>query len=249
MSLFSVNSRAACLAALLLTCVASKTVLAIDKIDSPDVTQGELDFEYSGSRTFDRSGGKDNLEDTEGLVAYAPTDRWEIDIGGIFSKAPDQSFQADGILVENFFQFFGKGTHWVDSGIMISCNCSTHDDFTSSVEAKLLLEKDMGQFSHIANIGLEQEIGAHASGGPDRTVQWSSQYNVTDDFAPGFEIQTDFGKPSQGLRWDSGQHYAGPAIYGNVLDHFHYEVAYLAGISGAASDSAVRFLFQYQRHF
>lgn len=225
------------------------TVWAIDKVDSPDVDKGELDFEYSGFRTFDTAPEKNNLQDTEALIAYAPTDHWEVDVGGYFSKEADQSFQADGLLLENFFQFSEKGSQWVDSGVMIALNGSTHADLPSAIEAKLLLEKDVGKFTNIANLGIEQEVGNHASGGPDRAFQWSTQYNISDNFAPGFEIQSDFGKTNDGLSFSREQHYIGPALYGNILDHFHYEVVYLTGVSSAASDSAVRFLFQYQAHF
>lgn len=222
---------------------------AIDKIDSPNVEKGELDFEYSGYRTSDGNGKKDNLQDTEALVAYAPTDRWEVDVGGFFSKEPDQSFRADGVLLENFFQFFEKGSQWVDSGVMIAYNGSTRSDLPSTIETKLLLEKDIGKFTNIADIGLAQTIGPHTSGGPDSVFQWNTQYAIDDTFAPGFEIQSDFGKTNQGISFNKEQHYIGPAIYGTVLDHFHYEAAYLAGVSSAASSSAVRFLFQYQTHF
>jgi len=221
---------------------------AIDKIDSPDVEKGELDFEYSGYRTFDNAADKNNLQDSEALIAYAPTDRWEIDAGGYFSREPDQSFRADGVLVENIFQFFEKGSHWADSGVMIALNDSTHSALATTVETKLLLEKDVGKFINIANLGLEQEVGAHASGGPDRTFQWNTQYAFRDDFAAGVEVQSDFGQPNEGLDFSKEQQYIGPAVYGNILDHFHYEVAYLAGVSSASSDSAVRFLFQYQMH-
>jgi len=222
---------------------------AIDKVDSPDVEKGELDFESSGFRTFDSHSGKNNLQDTEALVAYVPTERWEVDVGGLFGKAPDQSFRTDGVLIENALQFSEKGSQWVDSGVMITLRGSTRAGLPDSVAAKLLLEKDVGKFINIANFGLEQEAGSHASGGPDRTFEWSTQYTINDGFAPGFEVQSDLGKANEGSRFSQEQHYIGPAIYGTFLDHFHYEAAYLVGISSAASDSAVRFLFQYQTHF
>jgi hypothetical protein len=82
---------------------------AIDKIDSPNVTQGELDLEYSGYRTFDALNSKNNLQDSEALIAYASTSRWEFDISGFFSKDVGQRFEPDGVLLENFFQFAEKG--------------------------------------------------------------------------------------------------------------------------------------------
>jgi hypothetical protein len=220
--------------------------LAIDVIDSPDITKGEMDATYFGSRTFDRNHDKNDLQDSEATLEYSPTGYWHTEIGGFFSKTPDQSFQMDGVEWNNFFQFSEKGARWLDSGIEIALQQSTHDDLASSIGTKLLLEKDVGKFVNIANIGLTQEVGAHASGGPDRAFQWNTQYTLCDEFAPGFEVQSDFGKPNEGLGFNQGQHYIGPGIYGTFMDHFHYEAAYLAGVSSGASDSAVRFLFQYQ---
>ena len=236
------------LLATLATCM-SGTAYAIDKIDSPNVNEGELDLEYSGYRTFDAQAAKNNLQDSEALVAYAPTDRWEIDLGGFFSRDSGQSFKADGVLFENFFQFAEKGANWMDSGIMIACNCSMRSGLATSLESKLMLEKDIGDFSTIVNVGLDQGLGASGSNGPDYSFEVSSSYSFQENLAVGLEIQSDLGQANSALRWRDQQNYIGPAVYGDLLDTFHYELAYLAGVTPASSTSAVRFLFQYKTHF
>ena len=228
---------------------ASETAWAVDKIDSPNVEKGELDLEYSGFTTFDASRTKNNLQDTEALLAYAPTDRWEVDLGGFFTKDAGQDLKADGVLFENFFQFAEKGAHWVDSGIMLSCNCSLRSDLDSSLEAKLLLEKDSSEFTNIVDLGLTQGLGHSGDDGPGYSIQWSGTYTLLENLAAGIEIQSDLGQANNALRWKDEQNYIGPAIYGDLFDAFHYEVVYLAGVSEAASSSAVRFLFQYKTHF
>lgn len=226
----------------------STAAFAIDEIFSPYVDVGEADVEYSNSRTFDREKDKNNLQDSEALIEYSPTNYYHLEIGGFFSKTPDQSFQIDGVEIQNFFQFSEKGSHWVDTGIMIAGRESARDNVVSTVQTKLLLEKDVGKFVNVANIGLEQEVGADASGGPDLTLQWNTQYTLREELAPGFEIQSDLGKSNEGFSFNKGQQYIGPGLYGTVMDHYHYEAAYLAGVSSGASNGAIRFVLQYQTH-
>ncbi|MDE2029801.1 MAG: hypothetical protein KGI97_04460, partial [Alphaproteobacteria bacterium] len=126
---------------------------------------------------------------------------------------------------------------------------SLHSDDADTIEAKLLLQKQAGHFLNRANIGIEQGVGPHAGGGPDRVFLWSTRYLYTAKFNPGFEIQSDFGKPNERLSFDQQQHYAGPAAYGELFHNVKYEAAYLFGVSQGAAQSAVRLQLEYEMYF
>jgi hypothetical protein len=132
---------------------------------------------------------------------------------------------------------------------MLACNCSTRPSIGTSLETKLLLERDVGDFSHIVDLGLDQGLGYSGNGGPEYNVQYSGSYNIWDNFAVGVEVQSGLGQSNSALRWQDQQNYVGPAVYGDLFDAFHYELAYLAGVTSAASSNAVRFLFQYKKQF
>jgi len=222
---------------------------ALDRIDSPNVTQGEFDLEYNGSRTFDQTSDKNNIQGHEVTIGYTPTDRWGTEIDGLFDHEPDQNEKLQAMQWLNSFQFFEHNEMWVDSGMTVAYATSTQSHQPSEVEVKLLLEKEWGEFNHIANLGFSQEVGSNATGGPDLLFLWSSRYKYSEQLQPGFEIQSDFGKTDENLSFQQQKHYIGPALYGDITEHVGYEAAYLFGITDAASQSAVRLLLQYHTSF
>ena len=223
---------------------------AVDKIYSPNVTKGELEVEYGGSTTFDSNHDKNNLQSHETELEYGLTDRIQLELSGSFEKQPDESVKSHAVGFGGRYQFFEQGENWLDSGLLVTYNRSTHPDTDpDSIEAKLLLEKQWGQFLHRANIGIEEEIGSHRSGGPDRVFLWNSRYRYDSHFEPGFELQSDFGKANEAHNFNQQEHYIGPAMYGQIIPGLKYEAAYYFGLSDAASKGAARVLLEYEMFF
>ncbi|MCE9507942.1 MAG: FTR1 family protein [Alphaproteobacteria bacterium] len=241
-------ARAVMTGAVLLGCllVSPGPARAADKIYSPIVHEGELELEYSGSRTFDGQHDKNNIQSHEVEVAYGVNSRWKTELTGEFEKEPDESFVMSNMLWENVVQFSEQGEYWLDAGALVSYVHGFASHAPDAIEAKLLLEKEWGRFLHRANIGIEQEIGPNAGGGPDRSVNWSSRYRHDMHFEPGFEIQSGFGKANENPGFNEQEHYIGPAVYGAINRNIKYEAAYLAGISDAAADGAGRLLLEYE---
>src|SRR3974390_1716577 len=212
---------------------------AIDKVYSPIVTEGEFEIEYSGNTTFDRNDDKNNLQSHEAELEYAPIDRLDLELAADFEKEPDGHL---GITTTGFggrYQFFEQGEYWLDAGALVTYNAAIHrGSDPDTIEAKLLLEKQWGRILNRANIGIEQDVCSHARGGPDRIFLWNSRYRLAPHFEPGFEVQSDFGKPNE----HAEQHYIGPAIFGQILPGLNYEAAYYFGVSGGAAKNAARLL-------
>ena len=227
----------------------SERAWAIDRIDSPAVEKGVFELEYSGNRTSDPHRDKNDIQEHELTVTYAPLDYWSTELTGHFSKEPSDSTQMSGVEWLNTLRFSEPGACWIDSGMEVSYTAATLSRQPDTAEARLLLEKDWGKFTHTANIGLSQDVGKYAEGGPDRLVLWSSRYHYSDHFAPGFEIQSDLGKSSDHLSFQQQEHYAGPALYGSFGEHIDYEAAWLFGVTDAASQNAVRLLLNYHMGF
>lgn len=236
--------------AVILFSTSTAPAFAIDKIYSPNVTKGELEIEYGGSTTFDKEKDKNNLQSHETEFEYGLTDRIQLELNGSFEKRPDESIKSHAVGFGGRYQFFEQGENWLDSGLLLTYNRATHPDMDpDSIEVKLLLEKQWGQFLHRANIGIEQEVGAHATGGPDRVFLWNSRYRFDSHFEPGFEIQSDFGKANETHNFNQQEHYIGPAIYGQVIPGLKYEAAYYFGVSDTASTGAARVLLEYEMFF
>jgi hypothetical protein len=227
----------------------AQCALAVDKIYSPQVVQGEAEFEYFGTRTFDSLSSENNLQAHETSIGYGVTPWWATELYVLLERGPDQAAHVTGHQFENRFQLAEPGRYWVDPGLLIAYTRAAHQGDPDTLELKLLLEKVSGRFLNRVNIGGEQELGSHASGAPDRVVLWSTRYLLSPRFAPGFEIQSDFGQVNEAHTFDQQQHYIGPAAYGALLPHLKYEAAYLFGVSKAASRGAVRLLLEYEAFF
>jgi len=237
-------------AALFLSFIMVQPAYAIDKVYSPNVTKGELEVEYSGSTTFDGNHDKRNLEGHEVELEYGIADRIMLELAGSFQKLPDENVKSDGVGLGGRYQFFEQGEHWLDAGILLSYGKATQGGDPDGIEAKLLLEKQTGEFLHRANIGIEQEVGSHASGGPDRVILWNSRYRYDAHFEPGFEIQSDFGQANETHgNYNKQEHYIGPAAFGQIIPNLKYEAAYYFGVSDAASTGAARVLLEYEMFF
>jgi hypothetical protein len=219
---------------------------AIDKIYSPDVVEDEFEIEYSGSTTFDKNHDRNNLQSHEAELEYAPTGRLDLELAADFEKEPDGHLNITTTGFGGRYQFFDQGEYWLDAGALVTYNAAIHrGSDPDTIEAKLLLEKQWGRILSRANIGIEQDVGSHAEGGPDRVFLWNSRYRLGPNFEPGFEVQSDFGKPNE----HAEQQYIGPAMFGRLLPGLNYEAAYYFGVNNGASKNAARILLEYEMHF
>lgn len=236
--------------ALLLVALTAQPAFALDKIYSPVVNKGEVEIEYSGSHSFDAQHSKDNIQGHELEVEYGVTDYWMPGVSFQYEKQPDETAKITTFELESRFQFFPQGENWLDSGLLLAYGFSNlrHTD-ADTLEAKLLLQKDIGKFTSLANIGLERQVGDHASGGPGYAVLWNNRYRYSEYFQPGIELQSDLGDNRNLSHFKSQSHYVGPAVYGKIVPGLKYEAAWLAGVSDAASGSAARLLLEYEMFF
>ncbi len=236
-------------ASLCASMISSLPAFALDEIYSPNVVAGEISAEYSGSRTFDNRTDKNNAQEHEIAFEYGVNNHWLTAASGGFTKEPQQEVQFDYLELQNRFQFFEQGQYWLDSGLLVAFDKAVHHANANTLEVKLLLQKDIGRFTNTANIGFDQTVGKNAAGGPDYVFLWSTRYRYNELAQPGFEIQSDLGAGAALQHFNQQAHYAGPALYGSLFGPLHYEVAYLFGVSGAATQGAARALLEYEMHF
>ncbi len=222
---------------------------ALDEIYSPNVEQGELAVEYSGSRTFDSHSDKNNAQEHEAAMEYGVNSRWEVEGSVGYQKEPQGDVQLDHYEAEGRLQFAEQGKNWADTGLLVAFDEAAHHADANNLEIKLLLQKDIGRFTNTANIGFDQAVGKNASGGPDYVFLWSTRYRYSELAQPGFEIQSDLGAGQTLQHFGQQQQYVGPALYGRLFSNLHYETAYLFGVSDASAQSAARILLEYEMHF
>jgi hypothetical protein len=226
------------------------SAFALDELYSPNVAYRELALEYNGSRTFDTQPDKNNAQEQELALEAGITPRWVVETSAGVTKDPGADSKLSDIEVESRFQLLETGEHWLDAGILVAYAFSTQNQEPDSSEVKLLLEKDSGRITNLANIGFSVDVGHHSeSGKPDYVALWNTRYRYSEYFQPGIEIQADLGQGHEVRKFQDQEDYIGPAVYGRFHGHLKYQAGYLFGASDSAAQSAARILVEYETHF
>ncbi|MEZ4755009.1 MAG: hypothetical protein R3A13_12025 [Bdellovibrionota bacterium] len=214
--------------------------LAIDKIYSPIVEEGELEVETRGRYEFDDDGHNKNVQKFG--IGYAPTDRFAYEVYAELEREESES-KFEAVAVETRYQIFDQGEYWIDAGAYLEFEYKLDEEY--KVETKALLEKDFGPTLHTANLILERDI--FNSGHKFETeLAWKSKYRLSQEFEPGFEYFAEFGEVNDMPSWDGQEHSVGPAIYGKLWGRMKYALAFVFGVSDAAPDHTARWELEFE---
>lgn len=229
-------------------------------VHSPYVhQQGEAKVEFKGAYNVDAHDSEDAWGG-ELMAGYGVTSFWETEVGIGFEGHEDEDTDVNALIWENKFQFAPKGEWVVDPGLKLEYahNLESGPD---ELAAKLLLGKDIGNFSNIANFGIAREIGEDSGDDFEYGFAYALSYQHSDTFAYGLEWHSDFGtleKDSDG--WDEQSHQVGPVISGTIggaaahdhgHDHGHshgglgYQAGVLFGVSDEAPDATIKAVVEY----
>ncbi len=217
-----------------------------DVVSSPYVDEGKLDVEWRGEIYHDDDDDSaDGGWEQKAAIGYGVTDHLGVKAEIEFEHdgdSGDTDFKSVGL--EGKWEFTERGAYWLDSGLKAKYKINTLGG-ADKLEVKLLLAKDMGKFSHRANIELEREFGEDADDETGVNFSWGSRYKFSDAFQPGFEMFNEFGSLSDSSDFDDETHKIGPVIYGKQ-GQFKYEAGYLVGISDAAPDGTFKAQLAYE---
>lgn len=255
LSTLSLTTRRTLRITMLCTCaliIKTNPCLALDgKVYSPQVVKGEAEIEYAGTRTFDSNKEKNNLQENQFSIGYGFTDYWKTELYlAEFERGPGQTEDFTSNELENIIQFWPTGKYWLDAGLLASYHFAAKKDSPDSAEVKLLLQKDIGRFTVLANLGGEKTFGKLSTqSDPDLSSALNVRYRWSSYLEPGIELQSDYGTWSQHNSFNQQEQYLGPIIYGRLGSGFKYEVGYFTGISSPAAKSATRLKLEYEMYF
>jgi high-affinity iron transporter len=226
---------------------------ATKRIYSPYVEQGEVELEVLGSHYFDDRDDEDGGWKYKTAIGYGVTNRWFTELYLEREKEGVSGADADTTAVEweNRFQLSEQGEYPVDLGFYVAYEHALTRGSADKIEAKMLLAKDSGAFTHLANLELEQHLGRHTDGeGIEGGFALGTRYRLSPWFSPGVEWHGDFSELRNTGGFDRQSHQAGPAFYGEIPGTgFSYDVGYLFGVSDAAVDGELKFILEYGFRF
>ena len=235
----------------------SHSAFAFPKVYSPIIQKGEVEIEHEGLYTFDKRNEKNRAQTEKFSIGVGVTDRWATEVYGEVENNREEGKGMDfqNVEWENRFQFFEQGQYWFDAGFYIAYEFAAKDRAADKLEAKLLLEKQLGDFVHTANLILEREVDGSVPEGEEKEkhdwqggVAWSTRYRWKQFLEPGIEVHYDAKELNKRHNFNEQELQVGPALSGKI-GPIKYDIGYLFGISDAAPDGVLKWIVEYELRF
>ncbi|MFZ4762189.1 MAG: hypothetical protein ACOYK8_05195 [Alphaproteobacteria bacterium] len=215
------------------------------KIYSPTIEEGEVELEWRGSYDFNDGAHKNGSQEHLYGIGYGVTDKLFIEAYGKATKNAAAAWQYEATQFEAIYQFTNENNAFLSSALYGEYKIANQHGSADSIEAKILLEKSVGLWTHRLNAALEKEIGANSEDKLEGEIAWSSSYYVSNFFQPAIEYYAEIGTLNNIDRYGQQNHHIGPAIYGKA-GPIKYDVGVLKGISNKAQDYAVKWNLEYE---
>lgn len=223
-------------------------VQASDKVSSPNIDKGKAEFEYRSGYNSDDNPVLDGIFANKLVANYGITDRLRPEVKLLISNTPNDRVTGGELSLR--WQFL-KPKDKTDLSASLDNKYKFYSDAgkADQIEIRLLASKNIGIFSHVMNIGFEEEFGEHSSDGLSIETAWKTSYKINTYLAPGVEIYGNTGNLRYTHGYDGQEYQIGPALAGALTDSVKYDIGYLFGISEAATDGRVKFLLSYSTKF
>lgn len=242
----NITAPLSCLAILLAAGLLPGTAHALN-VYKPYVEEGIVEIELKNRFDIDDRSSEDRFRQHILELAYGVNSWWSVELEGEWEKDPGDGYHYEATEVYNNFQLTDVGEYWLDAGLQVKYVFKHPDGKADRLKVYALLAKQYPQFTHVANIGLEQELHKNTRNrNPKADAKWMTQYNYKPMLNPGFEYYGEYGEISDFSPYDSQKHRLGPALYGNLGNGFKYELGWLFGLSKATEDHAVKFNIEYE---
>jgi hypothetical protein len=215
------------------------------KVYSPHIEKGELAAEVDLNYDRDHRSDKDGYVSQVVGAEYGINEYWMTELAAEIEKDPDASNKLTNIKWENIISPFKQGELPIDTALYLELEKSAIDGNPNNFEAKILLEKDSGNFKSQANIGVATPFGAHSDSSINGSVALRTAYKLDQKFEPGIEYYADLGNLKDSQSFNTQNHQIGPVIQGKI-GHVKYDTGLLFGVSSEAPDTTAKFNLEYE---
>lgn len=208
--------------------------------------KGEVAAEANLNFSKDKNDpAQDNYLSQVYSLEYGVTGWWKTELGAEIEKETDSNMKLTNLKWENVFVPFKPGENWIDTGFYAELERGIGAGATNNAEFKLLLEKDIGKFSNLVNIGASHEFGQNHGQDWNGSLYARSGYRYSQYFEPGIEYYGDFGSMNHPVSFDQQSHVIGPVAWGKI-DNVKYDAGALFGMSKDAPDATFKVNLEYE---
>ncbi len=243
-------TRAFALPALLLAAALSYTpaALATKKVYDPYVGEGEWELEHYGTYQIDDRASQDGAIKTKTAIGHGVTDYLHLELEAVHKRSGTghSNLKLDAIEPVAKWQLTEQGEYFVDVGLYTALELHTDNAKDDKWEAKALLGKRIGYWSHYTNLTFDQKYE-----GTDRNVEFelahSTTYRLNSNWLLAGEAFLDFKDMDDQNRWDDQDHRIGAELTYEIPNvHAKAKLGYLAGISDGAPDNTLKWFIEYE---
>lgn len=219
---------------------------AENKVYSPAVHYGEYSIEARGNAAIDRGQATDEINNQKYEFEYGVTNWWQTALVAELNQNEGDRFRYNATGWENIFQLFEPGEAWMDSAIYLEYEIADPKGASDSIEAKLLLEKQVGPIVTTLNFIFEKPVTNTEGAGTEWGYAARTKYRLSRYLEPGVEAYGDVGPLRRADPIDQQTHRIGPMIMGAIplasRVAFNYELGWLFGLTEGAPDHSIRWL-------
>jgi hypothetical protein len=227
-------------AALLLSGVARADYKAFAHV-YPYFTQPEGGTEIEAWTSFDTADLSHRAASTliqESLeLEYGITDHWDVSFYWVLSQAPMGPLTIDSYRLETRYRFAEKGDWPVDTEIYVEVERPADFSLPFELEAKLILEKDVGHFFFQGNFIAEFKLATGAQFGYLLEFAGGAGVQITPGFKVGIETLLDHQQDNT-ITPTTNAFYLGPSL-ALASSHFWCVLTPAFRVAGSSLDDAI----------
>ncbi len=206
----------------------------VDKVYSPYVELGEIEFEMRGIHQLE----SDAEHKVKVGLGYGLSQRMFIEGYLVIEKEADGNTEIEEAEIEAKFQLSEQGEYWADFGLLVELEKELeHDKW--ELKAGPVIQKQFGKWVTTANVLLEKQFGSDKSEDEVEVLgSFQVKYRYDKNFEPAIEYYVD--EHTQAL---------GPVLTGADKwnnNKLKWELGVLFGLNDETSDSTLRWQLELE---
>jgi hypothetical protein len=225
-------------------------------VQSPIVTQGEVEIETRSFITSDNNDAKNKERNLRTSVGYGITDFWFAEFESEWSNDPGARFTHEAFALENRLQFVPQGTYAIDVGAFAAYEKSTRTGGADEIIFGPIFQAPVGKFLFTLNPFITAEVGKNGEKSPEFTYALQAKYLASPIFSPALEFYGEAGEIGNFDRLSEQKHAIGPVVTGQLYGapyglpgKLKYEIGVLFGLTPGTASQIYKGTLEYEFTF